>query len=79
MKRKVLALCFVSVFSFATILSFAERQSTVLDPGSGSGNQATCYSTYSSPLIGGGTNIWRCGSCVSVSAKNFSDPGVCNF
>jgi hypothetical protein len=51
------------------------------EPGEGGGvNTATCYSTYTSPgFLGTGTNIWRCGSCESVIAKSFSDPGICYF
>jgi len=44
----------------------------------GSGNQATCYSTYTTPLIGG-TNIFVCGTCTQAKAKNFSDSGICYF
>ncbi len=42
-------------------------------------NYSTCYSTYSEPgLFGGGTHIIRCGTCVDVEAKSFSDSGRCS-
>ena len=44
----------------------------------GGGNQAACYSTYHTPLIGGEW-IWVCGSCVQVKANTHSDPGICYF
>jgi hypothetical protein len=48
--------------------------------GGGVGNTATCYSTYTEPVLGvGGTKIWVCGSCVQAKAKTFSDAGTCFF
>ena len=44
----------------------------------GGQNQATCYSTYKTPIIGG-TWIWVCGSCVQARASEYSDPGICYF
>ena len=47
--------------------------------GGGSGNTATCYSTYTTPLLGGGTMIFVCGICTQTKAKTFSDSGTCYF
>jgi len=55
------------------------------DQGGGStGNTATCYSTYTPGGqgflgIGADPEIWRCGDCIRVRAKNFSDSGICYF
>jgi hypothetical protein len=60
-----------------SLADIAVMEMAIGEPGQ---NQATCYSTYTSPgIFGGGTNIYRCGTCVTVVAKSFSDPGICYF
>ncbi|MFW5760635.1 MAG: hypothetical protein ACOCXH_06630 [Cyclobacteriaceae bacterium] len=78
MKKKILSQLFIVSFTFAGL--FLVVQNVKADPVSPPGNAATCYSTYSDPFLGiGGTYIFRCGTCGSVKASSFSDPGICNF
>jgi hypothetical protein len=78
MKKKILMFVAVASLSFCAILTFADPGTIMEDPGTG--NTATCYSTYTEPIFGvGGTKIWVCGSCVQASAKTFSDSGTCSF
>lgn len=77
-----MALCLASVFFADYIKAHDKPVFEQCDNGGsgGVGNTATCYSTYDSPLFGvGGTNIFRCGVCVSVKSSGHSDPGKCNF
>ena len=47
--------------------------------GSGSGNQATCYSTYKANPIYNPTVIIQCGTCDEKKCYEYSDPGTCTF
>jgi hypothetical protein len=44
-----------------------------------SGNEATCYSTYSTSTLAPKSTIWVCGSCVQTKASSYSDSGTCYF
>ena len=93
MKTKIKILIVSCVIAAAAVTGFNMAQNsnnmdvTLADiavmaraDGESGGNQATCYSTYSEPgLFGGGEHIFRCGTCVDVVAKSYSDPGICYF
>ena len=93
MKTKIKSLIVSFVIAAAAVMGFnlaqessnmdvsladiAVMEMAIGEPGQ---NQATCYSTYSEPgLLGGGDHIFRCGTCVDVVAKSYSDPGICYF
>ncbi len=83
MKKKVLILVAVAAMLGGYLTANTYAQHDVIrcadNGGGGGGNSATCYSTYTTPLLGGGTTIFVCGICTQTKAKTFSDPGTCYF
>ena len=81
MKKKILSQLMILSFAFAALFLVGSNvYGGITDISDQPSNKATCYSTYSNPFLGiGGTNIFRCGTCESLKASSFSDPGICTF